>query len=257
MRHLRRWAWAVVAVATTGAPALGQGGGGGGGGTGGAIGTPATTTTTGGFGGTSITGGSTGGTSGGNSGTTGSIGGTVLNVERAPVINAPSTYATVVPKGVQASNVFATTYANPLYSGTPAKQRSGTNPGGFGEPTFGTTGTTTGAAGAARTGGAGGATGQTADPGAAPLVALPRQISYTAQLKFAAPPPPAQTRLQAELSGMLARSGVPAGVQVGVDGRDVVLRGAVRDADEARQIEGMVRLTPGVGRIQNELAFPR
>ena len=46
-------------------------------------------------------------------------------------------------------------------------------------------------------------------------------------------------------------------VQVQVDGSAVVLRGAVRDGDEARLVEGLVRLTPGVGRVANELSYPR
>jgi hypothetical protein len=95
------------------------------------------------------------------------------------------------------------------------------------------------------------------DPGQ--VVALPRQIAYTAQLKFATPPV-AAPRLQADLRGVIDRAGltVPAGnVQVQVDGTAVVLRGAVRDGDEARLVEGLVRLTPGVGRITNELSYPR
>ena len=49
----------------------------------------------------------------------------------------------------------------------------------------------------------------------------------------------------------------PAGVQVlTTPDNNVVLRGTVRDAREARLVEGMVRLTPGVAYIKNELTFP-
>ena len=37
---------------------------------------------------------------------------------------------------------------------------------------------------------------------------------------------------------------------------NVTLRGTVKDDDEARLVEGLVRITPGVGAIKNELAFP-
>jgi osmotically-inducible protein OsmY len=37
---------------------------------------------------------------------------------------------------------------------------------------------------------------------------------------------------------------------------NVTLRGSVKNEDEARLIEGVVRLTPGVGQIRNELLFP-
>ena len=40
------------------------------------------------------------------------------------------------------------------------------------------------------------------------------------------------------------------------EGGVVVLKGAAKDEDEARLIEGMIRLTPGVRSVQNELKFP-
>ena len=97
------------------------------------------------------------------------------------------------------------------------------------------------------------------DPGGQ-IVALPRQIAYPAVARFTAPLP-TTTAVQADLRGMLDRSTAianPAGVQVamGTDGA-VVLRGAVRDEDEARTVEGMVRLTPGVRAVKNELTFPK
>ena len=67
--------------------------------------------------------------------------------------------------------------------------------------------------------------------------------------------------MQTELRGMLNRSTMisnPAGVQLAMaDGGTVVLRGAVRNQDEARTVEGMIRLTPGVRAIKNELTYPR
>jgi hypothetical protein len=155
---------------------------------------------------------------------------------------------------VNATNFLGPTFANPYHQGLLVNTRSTTaNPGGFGVVLGGAKGGTT----AARTGGAGGGTFAT-DPGGQ-IVQLPRQIAYTAQLKFTPPTVPAP-RLQADLRGLIDRAGltVPVGsVQVQVDGNAVLLRGAVRDSDEARLVEGLVRLTPGVSRITNELSFPR
>ncbi|MBX9579943.1 MAG: BON domain-containing protein [Gemmataceae bacterium] len=87
-------------------------------------------------------------------------------------------------------------------------------------------------------------------------------IAYPAQVRFAAPPV-TPTAVQADLRGVIDRTPTsmlanPAGVQVQVaDGNTVVLRGAVRDEDEARLVEGLVRLTPGVRGIKNELSYPR
>jgi hypothetical protein len=265
MRNLRRLAWAVAAVLATVGPAAAQQGGTPAGNTGGNLGTFGTNTTGGNISGLNTAGSSTG-SSAGSAGTTGSIGGTELTVERAPVIKAPSSYASgSTNKGVQASaNFLGASYANPYAQGILLNSRNASyNPGAFGVVTFGTatgaTGTAGGAGATATTGRAGAAgTGLTTDPGGQ-LVQLPRQIAYTAQLKFAAPMPSAP-RLVADLRGTIDRApslANPAGVQVQVDGNAVVLRGTVRDGEEARLVEGLVRLTPGVGRIANELTYPR
>lgn len=94
----------------------------------------------------------------------------------------------------------------------------------------------------------------------AQVVPLSRQISYTATLQVPQPAPAAvASRIQTEVRGILDRSPAianPAGVQVVTDGPVVVLRGSARDEDEARLIEGMIRLTPGVRDVRNELQFP-
>ncbi|HYH65149.1 MAG TPA: BON domain-containing protein [Urbifossiella sp.] len=256
MRNLRRLAWAAVAALAAAAPASAQMRGGTTAptgtaptATGGNLGTfqnaPANTATT------LNTAGSTG-TDTGTGSSTGSTGTQfqLPQVEKAPPISAPSTYGKN-PASIQSSNFLGPSFANPYASGILANTRSGTfTPGGFGDPTFGK-------AAAAKAGG----TGATfaADPGGQ-IVQLPRQIAYTAQLKFTPPTIPAP-RLQADLRGLIDRAGltVPAGsVQVLVgDGNAVVLRGTVRDDDEARLVMGVVRLTPGVSRITNELNYPR
>jgi hypothetical protein len=124
--------------------------------------------------------------------------------------------------------------------------------GGFGGGRAGALG----ALGGGRTGafGAGGLTTQTAV-----VIPSPQRVAYPAVLRFQAPPV-APTRVQADIRGTIDRSGMianPAGVQVQVTGNQVLLRGTVRDEDEARLVENVVRLTPGVREVKNELAFPR
>ena len=46
------------------------------------------------------------------------------------------------------------------------------------------------------------------------------------------------------------------GIELVADGQVVVLRGNVQTGDEARLVEGMIRLTPGVRDVRNELKFP-
>jgi hypothetical protein len=254
MRHLRQLAWAAVAAAATAAPAAAQTTGGTGGNLGGNGTTGGTTINTGG--------GTTGGTNGSSSGETFTPPPLAV-VEQAPQIRAPSAYVTTNSK-VAASNFLGPTAVELRLQGLLANSRNASfAPGALGTQVFPTTTTGTGAT--ARTGGAAGATGRAGGTGSVvsetggQLVTLPRQIAYTSQLKFA-PAPVVAPRLQNNLRDILSRAPTltnAAGVQVQVDGNAVLLRGNVRDADEARLVEGLVRLTPGVGRITNELAYPR
>ena len=70
-------------------------------------------------------------------------------------------------------------------------------------------------------------------------------------------PPVAATRMQTDLRVMIdGISGIanPKGVQIITDAENnVTLRGTVKDNDEARFVEGLVRTTPGVRAITNEL----
>jgi hypothetical protein len=65
-------------------------------------------------------------------------------------------------------------------------------------------------------------------------------------------------RLHSEVQAVLARSTAlssKGSIQVGVDGRTVVLRGTVSDERERRSAENMLRLTPGVADVRNELTI--
>jgi hypothetical protein len=184
---------------------------------------------------------------------------------------------------ISTSNFLSGTYGNPYYQGTYSNATSnsgkGVAPGGFGSPTFGNaTGgyggqigsaaggaagrNALGGAGRAGLGGIGGLGGRggagSGDPGGY-LVQLPVQIQHTAIARFPTMPV-ATSKLQADVSGMIARTSAianPAGVAATVDRGIVTLTGTVRDMDEARAVANMIRLTPGVRRINNELNFPK
>jgi hypothetical protein len=151
------------------------------------------------------------------------------------------------------SNFLSGYYVNP-YSMGMGSTTTGSSAGTFGTALYGTTGSTTG-----RGTGATGQRGSTSSQNQSGiLIPLPVQINYAAQMRFPTPPL-AAPRLQTDLRGVINTSGLsnPNGVQVViVDGTDVVLRGTVKDHEEARLAEGLVRLTPGVGFITNELRFP-
>jgi hypothetical protein len=93
---------------------------------------------------------------------------------------------------------------------------------------------------------------------AAQVIALPRPISYTAVVRFA-PPPMTAPVIHATARAVLDRSislSNPRGIEVVPNGAVVILRGTVRDADEAQLAENMLRLTPGISDVKNELKFP-
>jgi hypothetical protein len=128
----------------------------------------------------------------------------------------------------------------------------GTTTGGTGTVTGGRAGTT------GLTTGLGGRTGMnSASQQSGILIPLPVQIAYTAQMQFPTPPV-APARLQADLRGVLNTGGLatPQAVQIVMSGNNVILRGTVKDDDERRLVEGLVRITPGVGAIVNELTHP-
>jgi hypothetical protein len=88
----------------------------------------------------------------------------------------------------------------------------------------------------------------------------PRAISYVAIPRFATPtitPDQLRTNLQTVISSSTTISNVR-GVQVEAQQNGiVVLRGSVADEDEARLVEGMMLLSPGVREVKNELKFPK
>ncbi len=260
--------------------------------TGGTPGGTAGGVTTGGTAGGVTTGGGgmTGGTGGGGGGGGGQVGSgfgqpQLVDIQAPPPITEVSLYSTGARAGgADPSNVFARTYVNPMWAGR-AGAAIGEVPGGFGAPLYQTTGaggaggrfgvttgvggvggaggfgragSLTGAGGFGRTGGILGGAGTGGLNQTGVVVQMPRAIAYPAQVRFPAPAV-APTRLQTDLRGILDSTpmlATPGNVQLQVDGSNVTLRGTVRDREEARLVEGLIRLTPGVRVIRNELTFP-
>lgn len=134
--------------------------------------------------------------------------------------------------------------------------RAGGTTGFGGAAGLGTTGGLGGQTGFGGVGGTTGTAGRGLGTNSAVVVPLVRPIAYRAVLKFKPPPLAPAPVLQADLQSMLNRSTFVSSsnnVQVVADGNQIVLRGTVADDDEARLIEGMVRLTPGVSAVKNEL----
>ena len=226
----------------------------------------------GGLGGGGLGGG--GGMGGGGLGGSSLTGTALMGLEAAPQITAPGT-AGGGSSVINASNFLGPYYGSPTWQGLLVNKDSG--PGGFGAAHVrkwrrcrwadrlrrrsrdrrrtAAMGGRGGIGGIGGRGGLGGGAGQSAV-----VAQLPVQISYPAIARFSAPPvPPPQ--IQADISGMIARSAGlisnPAGIQVTVDGDTVILRGRVKDLDEAQLIENVVRLTPGVHGLRSELTFPK
>ncbi len=89
-------------------------------------------------------------------------------------------------------------------------------------------------------------------------VGVRRLPAYSTILKIKdMPPPETPAQVRTDLQVMLARSGqldARDAVRISMDGPAVVLQGEVVDGEERRLVENMVRLTPGVGDVRNELA---
>ena len=79
---------------------------------------------------------------------------------------------------------------------------------------------------------------------------------YVATVKFPVSRP-TSPQMQTQLQDIIARSSTlkdPSSVRVSVDdGGVVILRGEVSDDDERRLAENLLRLTPGVRQLRNEI----
>lgn len=270
MRGLKTWAWVVGLAALSASPAAAQQGGitSGGQPSGVGLGQGSSALSSSGTAGglnTSGLGNSSMGSSSGLGGTSGlggnssSSGSTSQATITAPTISAPTGTAS---SSLDKSNFLSGYYANPYYQGIASSTNSGA-PGGFGNPLYGSSsgsggrgGINTG--GTSGLGGIGGSSNQNSNTNGI-VIPIPVQINYAATMRFPTPPV-AAPRLQTEIRVAIDNTSLIAdskNVQIITDANNnVILRGTVKDDDEVRLIEGMVRLTPGVHTIKNELTFP-
>jgi hypothetical protein len=148
-------------------------------------------------------------------------------------------------------------YSNPLAMGLSGTTgTTGTTTTTFGNPLYNLSNT------GARTGTASVSSGgQSGQYGAG--YNIRRLPAYAATIKIKdLPPQPTATQVQGDLQAMLNQTLTQSSdldrrdaVQVVMDGPAVVLRGRVADDDESRLVENMVKLTPGVYQVRNELTM--
>lgn len=149
-------------------------------------------------------------------------------------------------QAVSNTNPFATYYGNPLAYGLVLG--SNTSQARFGSPLYGNLSSNVS-----------GSFNSTAIPGQSPMTLSPntarRPIYYTFTPSF---PTHRLTggRLAEDAQAVIARSTSLVskdGIKVALDGDTIVLRGAVSDDHERRLAESLIRFTPGVHEVRNEL----
>ena len=204
-----------------------------------------------------------------------STGTPLIQLEQAPQITAPGSTTTggTGTGGADPSNFLSAHLRQSVLPGAPVEREVGHRPGGFGSPLYGTA--TGGAGGRGGIGGAQRAAGPESERGEGSaawagaglggagqdgvIVPLPVSISYPAIATFPVSPPPT-SQLQMEISGMIARTrelSNPAAVTATVDKGIVTLTGTVRDKGEAKTLASMIRLTPGVRQVKNDLTVAK
>jgi len=173
--------------------------------------------------------------------------------------------------GPGTTNLYRSYYGNPYSLGMP----SGATQPAFGQPTYGTIYTTTTTTGVGTGFAGGGLTGTSTGNLSGTSVSfstigMRRAAPYTTEIAADLPlngtnggnggngpgATGAPSRLQTEVKGVLDRSSAltsSGSIQVSMSGETVVLRGTVPNAREKRLAEGMIRLTPGVRDVRNEL----
>lgn len=268
MRELRTCAWVAVVVAASSVTASAQQG---------TIASTGSGFTTGSLTGTGgLIGSSSSGGTGQSGGSSLSSGGTSssgidsnpvnggIQLQQLQTMTAPTAPTGTYSSSSNKSNFLSGYFANPYYQGAnlTGGNRTTSTPGGFGQPLYNTTGGTgavtnrgTGGLGAGRTG----LNSQNASNQSGILIPIPTQIAYTATMQFPTPPVASgkivsEVRSVIDATPMIANSKA---IQIITDANNnVTIRGTVKDADEARLVEGLVRVTPGVGSIRNELSAP-
>ncbi len=247
----RIYAWSIASLFLLTTAVLGQGGGGGmpggGGGGGGSFG---------GSGGGNFGGGGGGNFGGGAGG--GSSSGSSTNFAPQSQIGSVQSLGTSGSRyggrlggnngGVSASNVFGPYYAEPMAGGISSTGSTRTTT--FGSPLFQTTTTTT-----RFTASTGGYTTGTSSSSALANTRMTQGPAYSVAIGFQ-PQLATPVQLQSDVQQMLAGSlslAPQRDIRVAMNGPVVVLRGSVASDQDRQLAEGMVRLTPGISDVRNEL----
>jgi hypothetical protein len=169
--------------------------------------------------------------------------------------------------GPTASNPFGSFYTNPLAMGLSTGTNTGISTATFGQPLyaslFNTTGVTTGLTGGF--GAAGGLSSSSTSTGFN-TVGMRRTSPYVTDVGSPTLPNGGNpnggkvslipSRVLTEVRGVLDRSSkltTGKNIVIGVSGDTIVLQGYVPTPDERRMAEGLIRMTPGVRAVRNEL----
>ncbi|MBL8794212.1 MAG: BON domain-containing protein [Planctomycetia bacterium] len=159
--------------------------------------------------------------------------------------------------GATATVAFGTPLYSTLYSGTGTTAGVSGGVGGVGGVGgAGRIGGTTGIGGAGSVGGVGSVTAGFTPMNTNAMINR-RPASYSTSIAFKYRPTP-QAEVQASLRRMLARSSDLAGndsLEVLLDGQTYVLRGTVAEYQQSRLAENLLRLSPGVREVRNEIAI--
>jgi hypothetical protein len=229
----------------------------------------------GGFSGGSFSGGFSGNSgsfSGGSfSGNTGSFsGGSFSGSMTGGRPGGGTGYGSTAYQGVSNTNPFYQSYQDPLAGGMGTGTTTRTT---FGVPMYNLSTTGTGnLTGGSALGISGGTNAANFTPSPATYMTTPFLVGFgtPAGPTVPAPPrtlPPAMaSRMQREAQQVIRQSSAlpsKGDIRVGISGPAVVLQGVVSDEHERRLAEGLVRLTPGINEVVNqlqvrtELATPR
>jgi hypothetical protein len=167
----------------------------------------------------------------------------------------------------QASDPFLTYYATPMSFGVASSSgtiTTGTPTVSFGQPLYGTLNSPTATRGSTGVG----SLGTMGTAGGFTTMGMRRGQAFVTALGYGAVPPgPAAapagpgvpSPLQIELQSILAQSSsfsANDSIQVAVQGDTVILTGRVANEREARLAENLLRLTPGVNNVRNDLKVP-
>ncbi len=157
-------------------------------------------------------------------------------------------------QGISSSNPFASNYINLMTLGLP----SGASKPRFGSPMYNITTSTAQGANRGGTATISGSTNVQSFPGAS-SVGVRRTPAYatTIGFEYASPSPGS---MQAKAQDAIAKASKQLksndSIQVAMDGDTLVLRGTAANANERRLAEALVRLTPGIYDVRNELEVP-